>query len=157
MEFTIISTDDEIILEAIKEYNRIYKTDFEVVEFIYDEVVFAKINASKCELSHVFDLGYYFHSYVTLKRQSGKQIGKLPFSITVDGVIVSYDKYGFPDFVTMSPVSIKDYSFVADDLIGNMSSSDFTRATNTLIERFPGKNIIKKGNIHGIIIKMGEH
>ena len=72
MEFTIISTDDKVILEAIKEYNRIYKTDFEVIEFIYDEVTFAKINVSKCELSHIFDLGYYFHSYVVLKRQKGE-------------------------------------------------------------------------------------
>jgi hypothetical protein len=72
MEFTIISTDDKVILEAITEYNKIYKTDFEVVEFIYDEVIFAKINVSKYELSHIFDLGYFFHSCVVLKRQNGE-------------------------------------------------------------------------------------
>ena len=72
LEFKIISTDDKIIIEAIQEYNKIYKTDFEVIEFIYDEVVFAKIKVSQCQLSHIFDLGYYFHSYVVLKRQKGE-------------------------------------------------------------------------------------
>jgi hypothetical protein len=71
-EFTIISNDDKVIMEAITEYNRIYKTNFEVVEFIYDEVVFAKIKVSQYILSDIFDLGYYFHSYVSLKRQKGE-------------------------------------------------------------------------------------
>jgi hypothetical protein len=72
MEFTIISTDDKVILEAIQEYNRIYHTNFKVIEFIYDEVVFAKITATQCKLSDIFDLGYYFHSYVALKRTQGE-------------------------------------------------------------------------------------
>ena len=72
VEFNVISTDDKVILEAIQEYNKIYKTDFEVIEFIYDEVIFAKIKVSQYQLSHIFDLGYYFHSYIELKRKRGE-------------------------------------------------------------------------------------
>lgn len=70
--FEIISTDDSVILEAIESYNKIYKTDFNIVEFIYDEVVFAKIEVSRYRMSDIFDLGYFFHSLVTLKRQKGE-------------------------------------------------------------------------------------
>lgn len=72
IEFNIICTDDIIIKEAISEYNKIYKTNFEILEFIYDEVVFAKIKVSRYKISDIFDLGYFFHSYVVLKRKSGE-------------------------------------------------------------------------------------
>jgi len=70
--FDIICTDDKVISEAIEAYNKMYKTDFEIVEFIYDEVVFARLRVSQYEISNIFDLGYYFHSTVMLKRQKGE-------------------------------------------------------------------------------------
>lgn len=70
--FDVISTDDKLIFEAIDAYNKMHKTNFEVQEFIYDEVVFARLKVSKYKISNVFDLGYYFHSMVVLKRQNGE-------------------------------------------------------------------------------------
>jgi hypothetical protein len=72
IEFDIICTDDVVIKEAILEYNKIYKTNFEILKFGYDEVVFAKIRVSEYKISDIFDLGYFFHSHVVLKRQKGE-------------------------------------------------------------------------------------
>ena len=70
--FEIICNDDKVIKEAISEYNNIYHTDFYIIEVIYNEVIFAKIRVSNYKISNIFDLGYYFHSLVTLKRQKGE-------------------------------------------------------------------------------------
>jgi len=70
--FDIVCTDDKVILEAIEAYNKMYKTNFEVIEFIYDDVVFARIKVSEYEVSNIFDLGYFFHSTVVQKRQKGE-------------------------------------------------------------------------------------
>jgi hypothetical protein len=59
---------------------------------------------------------------------------------------ISFDKNGFPDFVSKAPQPAKDFSYVANDLIGNTTSTDFTKATNWLIEKFPNRNIVKNGN-----------
>lgn len=67
--FDIISTDDIVIIEAVQDYNKIYKTDFEIVKFIYDEVVFARLKVTKYQISDIFDLGYIFHSFIVSKRQ----------------------------------------------------------------------------------------
>ena len=50
IEFDIISGDDILIKEVINNYNKTYNTDFEIVKFIYDEVVFARIKVSKYKL-----------------------------------------------------------------------------------------------------------
>ncbi|PGH40530.1 MAG: hypothetical protein CRN43_02445 [Candidatus Nephrothrix sp. EaCA] len=70
--FETITTDDKVIVEAVDSYNKIHKTDFQIVEFIYDEVVFAKIKVEKYKASDIFDLGYFFHSLVALKRNRGE-------------------------------------------------------------------------------------
>lgn len=70
--FEVISGDDVVILEAITSYNNLYKTDFEVTEFIYDEVVFARIKVSMYKISDMFSPGYYFNSAVAKARQEGK-------------------------------------------------------------------------------------
>lgn len=70
--FEVITTDDKVIVEAVNSYNEIYKTDFQIIEFIYDEVVFAKIKVEKYKISDIFDLGYFFHSLVVLKRNRGE-------------------------------------------------------------------------------------
>jgi len=68
--FETITTDDKVIVEAVDSYNKIHKTDFQIVEFI--EVVFTKIKAEKYKASDIFDLGYFFHSLVALKRNRGE-------------------------------------------------------------------------------------
>ena len=51
--FEIMSNDDKTIVATIASFN---KTDFEIVEFIYDEVIFAKIKTQDSSLSDVFHL-----------------------------------------------------------------------------------------------------
>lgn len=70
IEFEIISGDDILIKEVVSNYNTTYKTDFEIVKFIYDEVVFAIIKVSKYKLSDIFDLGSQFGGYAQHKRQN---------------------------------------------------------------------------------------
>jgi hypothetical protein len=70
--FDIMSNDDTTIIRAIASFNQIYKTDFEVVEFIYDEVIFAKIKTLNSSLSDIFHLGAYFNSVANLLRQKGE-------------------------------------------------------------------------------------
>tara|TARA_B100000965_G_C19513100_1_gene722842 strand:+ start:845 stop:1072 length:228 start_codon:yes stop_codon:yes gene_type:complete len=72
MEFTVISSDDKLIKEVVKKYNEIYKTDFEIVNFIYDEVVFCKLKVTKYNTKDIFDLGYQFGSYAQFKRSKGE-------------------------------------------------------------------------------------
>jgi hypothetical protein len=72
VEFNVISSDDILIKEIIESYNNTYNTDFEIVEFIYDEVIFAKLRVSKYTLSDIFYLGYQFGGYAENKRQKGE-------------------------------------------------------------------------------------
>ena len=70
MIFTIISGDDLLIKEILENYNNTYNTDFEIVNFIYDEVVFAEIKVSNFSISDIFNLGYQFGSFVQIKRET---------------------------------------------------------------------------------------
>ena len=72
LEFQIICSDDILIKDVIDKYNKVYKTDFEILKFVYDEVVFCKIRVTKYKISDVFDLGYQFGSYAQFKRQKGE-------------------------------------------------------------------------------------
>ena len=44
--FEIICDNEDIIKRAINIYNQTYSTDFELVEYIFDEVNFARIKGS---------------------------------------------------------------------------------------------------------------
>lgn len=57
MKFSIICDDEITISKAIDLYNRTYKTDFQVLEFVEDEVLFATIITKEEDIRHVFDLG----------------------------------------------------------------------------------------------------
>ncbi len=72
MEFDIASGDDILIRKSVENYNKTYKTDFEIVKFIYDEVVFARIKVTKCKISDIFALGYQFGSTAQHFRQKGE-------------------------------------------------------------------------------------
>ena len=58
MEFNVISNDDVLIKELIESYNNAYNTDFEIIEFVYDKVVYAKLRVNKYTLNDIFYLGY---------------------------------------------------------------------------------------------------
>ena len=72
IEFIVISGDDKLIVDSVNSYNEFYNTDFKIVEFIYDEVVFAKIQVTKYKLSDIFALGCQFGGYIEFKRQKGE-------------------------------------------------------------------------------------
>lgn len=52
---------------------------------------------------------------------------------------VVYDKNGFPDFEKYSPG--KSHFYKSDDLVGNGTTTDFTKANNKLESLFPGKAV----------------
>jgi hypothetical protein len=68
MQFKIISGDDKLINEVIINYNKVYKTDFKLIAFDYDEVVFAVIEVSIFKPSDVFGLGFQYGLLVQTKR-----------------------------------------------------------------------------------------
>lgn len=57
MEFMIPCASKSLIEETLAIYNKIYKTDFLLIEYVLDEVHFARIQASNARLSDVFELG----------------------------------------------------------------------------------------------------
>lgn len=57
---TIICDELNDIEETISWYNSTYKTDFKVIDYIYDEVNFAKIEVNFYKLEDLFDLGYNY-------------------------------------------------------------------------------------------------
>jgi len=54
--FEIICDNEDIIKRSINIYNQTYSTDFELVEYIFDEVNFARIKGN-ISLADIFDLG----------------------------------------------------------------------------------------------------
>jgi hypothetical protein len=72
LKLKIISSDDKLILDVIENYNKVYGTDFRVEEFIYDEVVFAVLSATRFTYRDVFDLGYQFGGTAQYKRDRGE-------------------------------------------------------------------------------------
>lgn len=70
--FTVISSDDSTINESIKWYNDTYGCDFKVEEFIYDEVVFARLSVTRFTLTDIFNLGYQFGANAQIKRNKGE-------------------------------------------------------------------------------------
>jgi len=68
IEFSIICDYENVIEDAIALYNKTYKTDFSLVEYIEDEVMFAIISVSQSKMSDIFDLGKMYGK-MTLRRQ----------------------------------------------------------------------------------------
>jgi hypothetical protein len=48
----------EILEREINDYNERNKTDFQIIETIYDEVIFCKIKVTKYDYSDLYELGY---------------------------------------------------------------------------------------------------
>ena len=68
----VICGDEKLITESIFSYNNAYNTDFKIIEFIYDEVIFARIRVSKYKISDIFQLGFQFGGLVESKRHKGE-------------------------------------------------------------------------------------
>jgi hypothetical protein len=67
-----IICDDVLFPESVVSYNQTYKTDFEILEFIFDEVIFVKVKVTKYTPMDIFQLGYQYGSYVQHKREKGE-------------------------------------------------------------------------------------
>ncbi|CAM1344046.1 hypothetical protein TAMYLO_430003 [Tenacibaculum amylolyticum] len=96
------------------------------------------------------------------QRKPAGYSGQFDFTATktIDGqqVSVRYDKNGFPDFKNYS--LDQGFTYKADNLIGNGTTTDFTNATNWLRNKFPDKNIRSRGTaveIDGIIYTWHHH
>lgn len=51
-------TFPDLLEREIEFFNMSYGTDFQVIEFIDDEVPFCKIRVTKYTITNIFDLGY---------------------------------------------------------------------------------------------------
>lgn len=69
--FEVICDSEEIIQSAIYTYNKTYNTDFTLIEYILDEVNFAKIGGH-IYLSDIFDLACLYTRLVESKNQKDK-------------------------------------------------------------------------------------
>jgi hypothetical protein len=67
----VVAGDESVISGVVEQYNRIYKTDFEITTFEErNHVLFAVIKFSKARLFDVFQLGSLFGMHVQSKRDS---------------------------------------------------------------------------------------
>ena len=67
-----IICDDVLFPESVNSYNQSYKTDFKILEFIFDEVTFAKVRVTKYTPMDIFQLGYQYGGYAQHKREKGE-------------------------------------------------------------------------------------
>ncbi len=72
-EFSIICNDRKHLEATIQWYNRNYKTNFEIIEYTFDEVNFAKIRVSIYKISDIFSIGYQFG----VKEQKLREMGEI--------------------------------------------------------------------------------
>ncbi len=70
--FTVICNEKKYLEDSIQWYNKNYKTDFEIIDFIEDEVNFAEIKVTKYKLSDIFRLGYQFGVKEQKLREKGQ-------------------------------------------------------------------------------------
>ncbi len=57
--FEVICDDESAIIKSIELYNKTYKTNFKMLEYILDEVNFARISGN-VQLSDIFQLGIIY-------------------------------------------------------------------------------------------------
>ncbi len=70
--FRVICNDNTYLAETLEWYNSVYNTDFEIINFIIDEVNFADIRVNKYSVSDIFNIGYQFGVKEEKLRQKGE-------------------------------------------------------------------------------------
>lgn len=68
----IISEDDKLIYDVVESYNTNYSSKFNVKKIIYDEVIFADIEANYITIQDIFFLGCSFGIKSQIKREKGE-------------------------------------------------------------------------------------
>ncbi|MDR1203627.1 MAG: hypothetical protein LBL58_18620 [Tannerellaceae bacterium] len=56
--FRVMVTSSELLKREIEDYNNFFKTDFEIINIIEDEVPFCDIKVKRYKISDIFDLGF---------------------------------------------------------------------------------------------------
>jgi hypothetical protein len=72
LEFRVMVTFPHLLEQRVKDFNKSYGTDFEIIETTYDDVPFCRLKVTKFEPSHVFDLGYGLAVLQYKLREEGK-------------------------------------------------------------------------------------
>ena len=67
-KFNIIVDDEDFLIDFLKRYNHYNKTDFEIDEFIYDEVVFARLKTKEESNNRILQLGIQYGKESTINR-----------------------------------------------------------------------------------------
>ena len=74
-KFNIIVDDEDFLIDFLKRYNNHNKTDFEIDEFIYDEVVFARLKTKEESSSGILRLGIQYGKESTINLIKRKTSG----------------------------------------------------------------------------------
>ncbi|GHT71759.1 hypothetical protein AGMMS50239_41040 [Bacteroidia bacterium] len=70
--FTIMVTSPDLLEREIRNYNDFFKTDFEIIEIIDDEVPFCKLKVAEYTMANIFGLGYSLALFEERLRKKGE-------------------------------------------------------------------------------------
>jgi hypothetical protein len=72
IDFKVICNKEEYLKDTLNWYNTIYGTDFEITNYIVDEVNFAKIQVANYTITDIFNIGYLLGVKEENLRQKGE-------------------------------------------------------------------------------------
>jgi hypothetical protein len=72
MKFKVICNREEYLFDTLNWYNSVYNTDFEIINYILDEVNFAEIQVENYKTTDIFNIGYLFGVKEEKLRQKGE-------------------------------------------------------------------------------------
>ena len=70
--FRLMVTSVDTLRQQIEKYNHRFKTDFEIIKVIDDEVMFCDIKVTKFQTSDIFGLGFTLARFEQKLRDEGK-------------------------------------------------------------------------------------
>jgi hypothetical protein len=72
IEFRLMVTSVDTLKQQIENYNSFFKTDFEIIKVIDDEVPFCDIKVTNYKMSDIFGLGFGLALLEQKLREEGK-------------------------------------------------------------------------------------
>jgi hypothetical protein len=70
--FRVMVTSVDVLKREIQDYNDFFKTDFEIINVIDDEVPFCDIKVTKYKMGDIFDLGFCLARLEQKLRENGE-------------------------------------------------------------------------------------
>jgi hypothetical protein len=70
--FRLMVTSVDTLKEQIEKYNKFFKTDFEIINVINNEVPFCDVRVSNFQISDVFGLGFGLARFEQKLRERGE-------------------------------------------------------------------------------------